>query len=466
MLELVPRLEDFVLEKMGETRLPGLSLALIQDGEVVYRRGFGFRDLEQGLPATPRTLFGIGSVTKSFTCLAIMQLQEKGLLSVDDPVDRYVPLEVRPGGEVIRLRHLMSHSSGIPALAYAEATIRHRQGSSDRWLPLGGYEDMLRFVNGAGGWTQGRPGERWFYLNEGYVLLGSVIERVSGQPYQDYIRDRILTPLGMMRSYFGRADVEGDGDAATPYLITKDKTHLRGQYLYGRVTSDGGLVSNVEDMASYVMMYLSGGMGPNGRLVEADSLRAMQTPVVPLPLRRGEHRASPPTGYYGYGLSIYPDFFGHTLVGHGGSVLVSTAYMAFVPERGIGTVMLANGSGYPMQHFAYCAIALMLGEDPWRVPGLRVERLLDRLAGTYETYQKTFGASVRRAGDFLVLEIRDRHTEQLVPMWLSSSGEGAAIFHTHAGGQCLPVEFRLTQGGVDLLFERYLFRKTAENRGA
>ncbi|MDQ7844596.1 MAG: serine hydrolase domain-containing protein, partial [Armatimonadota bacterium] len=141
-------LEQFIQEKMAETHLPGLSIALVERGETVYARGFGFRDGERGLPATPRTLYGIGSVTKSFTCLAIMQLQERGKLRVDDPVDRYLPLRVKPFGRPITLHHFMTHSSGIPALAYAEAVIRHAAGASDTYLPIASDEDMLTFVNG------------------------------------------------------------------------------------------------------------------------------------------------------------------------------------------------------------------------------------------------------------------------------------------------------------------------------
>jgi len=459
-LGFIPALEDFILEKLGETRLPSVSLALLREGKVIYGRGLGLREIAHGRPATPRTLYGIGSVTKSFTCLAIMQLQEQGQLSVDDACDRYLPLEIRPGGEPIRLRHFMAHTSGIPALASSEAAIRHAQGSSDRWLPLGGYDDMLRFVNGAGDWTIGSPGERWFYLNEGYALLGAVIEKVSGRTYQDYVRDQILTPLGMTRSFFAKAEVEGDDDVAVPYLITKDKQQLPGQYLYRRVTSHGGLISSVEDMAAYVTMYLSQGEGPGGRVVSAESLRAMQAPAIPVPFRRADAQGDAPGGYYGFGLSINPDFFGRTLVGHGGSVLVSTAHMAFIPETDMGVVLLANGSGYPLAYLAQYALALMLGEDPWEIPALRMERRLERLTGTYETYKGTFGANIRRAGDFLVLEIRDRHTEQIVPLTPETFTGEVATFRTLAGGQYLPVEFRLTTEGIDLLYERYRFRRS------
>ena len=308
-------LERFIQEKMAETHLPAVSIALVERGETVYQRGFGFRDSARGLPATPRTLYGIGSVTKSFTCLAIMQLQEQGKLRVDDRVDRYLPLEVRPWGQPILLGHFMTHSSGIPALAYAEAVIRHAAGAADKWLPMGSYDDMLTFVNGAGDWVQARPGERWFYLNEGYILLGAIIEKVSGQPYVEYVAEHILDPLGMSRSVFRKEQVDADPDAAVPYVITKDKTQLPSHYLYGRLSSDGGMISSVEDMARYVAMYLADGRGPQGRVISPESLRAMTTPYVALVPEVYPASERIPTGHAGYGLFVYPDFFGHTLIG-------------------------------------------------------------------------------------------------------------------------------------------------------
>lgn len=118
------KLENFIFEKMCETRLPSLSIAAIKGNEIIYSKAFGFKDVAQGLAATPATLYGIGSVTKSFTALAIMQLFEQGKLSLDDPIDKYMSFPIKPKGETIRITHFLSHTSGIPALAHAEATIR------------------------------------------------------------------------------------------------------------------------------------------------------------------------------------------------------------------------------------------------------------------------------------------------------------------------------------------------------
>lgn len=462
-------LERFVQEKMGDTKLPGLSLVLVRDGEVAFTRGFGFRDVERGLPVTPQTMFGIGSVTKSFTCLALLQLQERGLLDVEDPVDRYLPIALRPpGDEPIRLRHLMSHTSGLPALGYAELVIRRHVGATARWIPIGGIQDMLSFLGDAGSWFMTPPGERMFYLNEGYVLLGAVIEQVSGQPYPDYVRDHILRPMGMGRSAFRPTEVEGDPDVATPYVIDREKKQTRSSYLFEAIQADGGLISCAEDMAAYVAMFLANGRGPGGTpLLSPDLVRAMWHPRVPGPFRRPSPGGPEPSGFYGYGLMADPAFFGRTLVGHGGSVLVCTAYMGFVPEQGVGVALLANGAGYPLNQIGMFALATLLGEDPWAIPALRAERLLDALSGVYETYRGTMRATVTRRGDFVAVEMQESPQAQavlLIPDGLDPAGLDPEHprFVTLAGARSLPVEFTRRDGEVDMIYERYRMRRVGK----
>lgn len=452
-------LEAFIQEKMAQTHLPSVAIGLVEGDELVHARGFGHRDHERGLPATARTLYGIGSVTKSFTCLALMQLQEAGKLRVDDPVERYLPLRLRPAGRPLTLHHFMTHSSGIPALAYAEAVIRHAAGAADTYLPMASADDMLTFVNGAEAWVAASPGERWLYLNEGYVLLGAVIERVSGQRYQDYVQERILDPLGMRRTVFDRDRVEADPDVAVPYVVTKDKRQLPSRYLYGRLTSDGGLLSSIEDMSRYVRMYLAGGRAAGGRLVGEPALAAMLTGYVDLPAEVYPSDERRPVGRYGYGLSVYPEFFGHRLVSHSGNVLVSTAYMGFVPERAIGVIVLANGSGYPLAPIGEAALAVLLGEEPGSLHAIRTEQILEHLTGRYETYRGTYGATVTKTADFLMLTIEDRLLSQTVPLVpVALDGERARFF-TLAQGRRLWVEFTRRDGGVELSYERYTMRR-------
>jgi len=448
------RFARFIFEKMAETKLPGLSVAAVRGEEVVWKGAFGFRNLALGLPATPATLYGIGSVTKSFTALAIMQLAEQGKLSLDDPVEEYVPMKVRPGGEPIRIRHLMCHTSGIPALAYAEAVIREVTGAGENWLPIASYSDLLAFMADAGGWAIARPGERWFYLNEGYVLLGAIVERCSGLPYEEYVKRNVLVPLGMERSFFRKDEVENDPDAATPYVVTRDGERKPSTYPYGAISADGGLVSSVLDLARYIAMYLGWGEAGGVRLVSRGAVEEMETPQVTVPWQGpfGEEG-------YGYGLQILPDFFGRKLVGHGGSVLVATAYMGFIPEEGVGIALLANGSGYPLSQLGMYGLALMLGEDPEGLPFVQWDKALAELVGVYETYKGTLQAQVRRRGDLLSLEIRDKYTDLIVPLIPEALAGDVRRFYALQRGRRLPVEFRLRGGEIDLIYERYLLRK-------
>ena len=243
------QLESFIFEKIGESKLPGVAVALVKDDQVIWTKGFGFRDIERGLSATPHSLYGIGSITKSFTALAIMQLVERSLLSLEDPVEKYIPFPVKPHGELVRIWHLLTHTSGIPALAYAEAVIRGATRAGQTCLPISGYSDMLTFLREANEWVLDKPGARWFYLNEGYILLGMIIEVCSGIKYAEYISKSIFEPLGMKRSFFEKQDVESDPDNATPYVVTDDGQRRPSTYAYGSILSDGGIISNVLDLA-------------------------------------------------------------------------------------------------------------------------------------------------------------------------------------------------------------------------
>jgi CubicO group peptidase (beta-lactamase class C family) len=454
VVEKWAKLESFIFEKMAETKLPGLSAAAISGDKIVWERGLGFRDLASGLPATPHTLYGIGSITKSFTAIAILQLAEGGKLSLDDPVEKFLPISLRPSEEPILIRHLLSHSSGIPALGYAEAVIRAVTGAGGKSLPIATASDILTFMADAGEWTVARPGERWFYLNEGYVLLGAMVERCCGVPYEDYVREHILRPLGMERSFFRKEEVEGDPDAATPYVITREGERRPSTYPYGGIFADGGLISNAWDLSRYVAMYLNLGELQGTRVLSEESIKAMGTPCVQEPFQGpfGEEG-------YGLGLMIFPNFLGRKLLCHGGSVEVSTAWMGFVPEERVGIVLLANGSGYPMSQLGMYGLAILVGEAPDELPFARWERTLSELTGTYETYKGTMQAQVRRAGDFLMLELGDRYTELVVPLVPEGNEGNTVTFYTWQGRRKLPVEFLVREGRVELIYERYLLRR-------
>jgi len=453
------RLEAFIFEKMAETHLAGVSAAIVRDGQVIWSRGFGLRDVAHGLPATPDTLYGIASLTKSFTSAAILQLAEQGKLSLQDPVEKFIPeFTLRPGGESVRLEHFLSHTSGIPALAYMEAVIGHITGDTPTWLPISGASDLLTFFNGAEDWTVGKPGSAYHYLNEGFAMCGLVIERVSGQSYPDYIRDHILRPLGMARSAFDRATIEADPDAAVPYLHTSDGDRLPSTYAYGTIPADGGLISCAAELIRYVAMHLGNGTLDGVQILKPESLAEMYRPRAETMWRNADFGQP----VYGLGMGSVPNFLGRRLIQHGGNVGTATSHLAFVPGDGVGIVVMTNGSGYAMQNLAHYGLAEALGEDPEALPFVKRDRHMKALEGVYETFRGTMRVEVRFDGGMVSLTETTRYNVNTARAVLDSVDDQGGTFLLHDGPATLPITFRRDGDRVEMINERYLLRKVGK----
>ena len=442
------KFDELVFAKMSETKIPGVAASIIEGGEVVHSRGYGYKDVDGAVPATSRTLFGIGSITKSFIALSIAKLVEAGKMDFHDPVTKFLPLRQK-GFEGVEVHHLLSHTSGIPGLGSLEVLLFSAFGDYHHWLPISSPEDMMSFMSEIDDWIEAKPGEKFFYLNEGFVLLGSIVSKVSGKPWERFLKEEILTPLGMNRTFVQKTDVAADKDVATPYAVRGTKVRPT-PIPYGSDAA-GGIMSNVVDISSYVRMLINGGEFNGKRIVGKDSLDKMETPYAkgPVEYYGGDS--------YGYGLRIIPSFYGHKVVGHGGSVDVYTASMEYVRDQNSGVVLLANGTGYSLGVLAMSAIAVLEGEDPSRIASVRLEVLLKKLEGQYRAYKDTIYAEVRRNGSFLTLSGEDiGNNIVLVP---EGEEDGVARFFTLDAAARMEVTFRFNEHGVELLYERYRYRR-------
>lgn len=450
------KLQQFIFEKATETKLPSVTISLIKDRKVVWSGAAGYKNLETGAAATPETLYGIGSVTKSFTVMAVCMLAEQGKLALDDPIDKYVPFPVKPFGEPIRIWHLLSHSSGIPALGHAEGVIRAMTGNSSRWFPAAVSNDLLSFLDSAGDWVLAKPGERWFYLNEGYELVGAAIECVTGLPYIEFVRQNIVLPLGMARTFYRKEDVDKDLDVAVPYVHSDDGKPVPSTYPYGSVVAAGGMISSVMDMAKVISMHLNWGEYPGGRLVSKKSLQEMQTPRVPTAHKDG------PFGNFEYGLGFFllSNFLGRPLVDHSGSVHTATAYMGLIPEEKVGVMVMANSSGYSTRFIGQYGLAILLGQDPEELSFVKRDRLMSGLCGNYETFRGTTNIQIKRSGDFLMMVEAGKYSQATTILIPASLEEGKSIFYTLGNGYKVYAEFVQDRTGTSLVFERYAYRKT------
>ena len=440
--------DDLIFNKMSETKIPSAAVSVIEDGKVVHARGYGWKDTSGAYPATVHSLYGIGSITKSFVALAVGKLVESGKMDFHDPITKHLPLKQK-AFEGVEVHHLLSHTSGIPGLGSLEVVLFSAFREYHQWLPIASMEDLSSFMDEVDGWVSEKPGERLFYLNEGFVLLGEVVSRVSGKPWFDYLRAEVLLPLGMKRTFLDKKDITADPDVATPYAIRGAKI-TPTPLPYGS-TAAGGIMSNVFDLSRYVTMLIDGGEFEGKRIVSRETLDKMETPYARWPVENYGGDS------YGYGLQIIPDFHGHKVVRHGGSVDVYTADMEYVRDFRSGVVLLSNGTGYSMGLLGMSAVSLLVGADPGELRTVKHEALLKKLEGEYRTYKDTLFAEVKRMGSFLMLSGEDiGNNIVLVP----EGGEGGVSkFYTLEGAAKMGVTFRFDERGVELMFERYRYRR-------
>ena len=292
----------------------GSSLMLVRDGQIVARDNEGLRNLDTREPVTDDTIYHWASITKTFTGIAIMQLRDRGLLSLDDPVVKYVP-ELRsvhdPYGDVseIKIRHLMSHSAGFRAATWP-------WGGDKEWHPFEPttWEQLVAMMPYTE--VQFAPGSKYSYSNPGVIFLGRIIQFFSGDDYEVYVAKNILMPLGMHSTFFDRA----------PYYLLPNRSHSyfrddkglhegRFDFDTGITVSNGGLNSPFGDMAKYLAFLLGNEHRPEYDVVlKRSSLDEMWKPQIRA--MEGEGALGPDSHA---ALSFFLERYGNVdLIGHSG----------------------------------------------------------------------------------------------------------------------------------------------------
>ncbi len=321
------QLDREISDQMAAHDTPGLSLVITDRAKTVAVRCYGKRDLGANLDVTPDTVFEIGSVGKSFTAIALLQLQERGLVDLSAPVTDYLPwFTVRSDYQPITITHLLSHTGGIIG-----GSDMSYDGRFESWY--------LRETE-----VSGPPGERFHYSNVGYKTLGYLIEAITERAYGDVVRERILTPLGMDATVVPITNADRPKMAVGYRPLHDDRPRPKGAPLVPATwietaTADGCLASTPEDMARYLRMLLARGQGPSGPIMSEESYVAMTTPIASraFALRNVS---------YGLGMSLL-DVDGRQILGHGGGMIGYYCSLAYDPEAGLGAFAIVNGPGDP-----------------------------------------------------------------------------------------------------------------------
>lgn len=371
------RVAEFATLQMREGGTPGLALAITSRERLLHVATFGFANLQAQRPLTADTLFEIGSISKSFTAISLLQLREEGRFDPQAPITRYLPwFSVKSTFAPITGHHLLSHTSGLPRdRDDVPSSVYQAYGVRDREV---GYA----------------PGTHYAYSNVGFQVLGYALETIAKQPYADVIEARILKPLGMNATAARFTHATRPRLAVGYERLYDDRpSHIAHPLVPATwleyAAGDGSIVSTPADMAAYARMLLNRGAGPDGkRVLSEEGFKLLTQRATP----SGEH------SWYGYGMGT-SERKGRAIISHSGGMVGYSSMLALDPEAGIGAIVLVNGPGNPgtIAHFAVeAARAAVKGEAPPPLPERTDPALIDNAsdyAGTYASGNRTIKLS-------------------------------------------------------------------------
>jgi CubicO group peptidase (beta-lactamase class C family) len=355
---------DKLLQEHYKADGSGASVMVSQKGKVLYHKAFGMANLELDVPMRTDHIFRIGSVTKQFTAAAILQLMEQGKLSLQDDLTKFLP-DYPTQGKKITVEHLLTHTSGIAS--YTDMKEWDGQAQRKDFSPL---ELVDYFKNQP---MDFEPDAKWQYNNSGYILLGYIIEKVSGQTYAEYLSEHFFKPLGMKNSYYGdtkpliknRASGYSQGDDAGNFA-NAEFLSMTQPY------AAGSLLSTVEDLTIWTRALHS------GKVVKPESFKKAITPYI-LPDGTNPH--------YGYGLQM-SNLLGSPVVAHGGGIHGFLSDLMYLPKEEVCVAILTNCDCNPPGDLSPRIAALTIGKPFQPTPIVLDVKALDQYVGVYENEKK------------------------------------------------------------------------------
>ncbi len=333
----------------AKNHIPGVAFGLVADGQLIYADAFGFTDMDKKTPASVTSLFRIASMTKSFTAMAVLKLRDEGKLRLDDPAYTYIPemkglQYLTTDASPITIRNLLTHAAGFPEdNPWGDRQLEDTDSALTALVKQG-----INFSN--------VPGVAYEYSNLGFALLGHIVSKVSGKPYQQYITENILRPLGMKNTLW-------EYTQAPPQQLAHGYRWQNEQWVEQPLLHDGaygamgGLITSIEDFSKYIALHQTAWPptnDPEKGPVKRSSLREMQQPwnisVFNPAYQFPDGRTCATVSAYCYGLRWMKDCDGKVYVGHSGGLPGFGSEWKMMPEYGIGIVSFANltyaGTGF------------------------------------------------------------------------------------------------------------------------
>ena len=380
--EIQEKIDQYISAYVEMDQFSG-SVLVSKDGKILFKKSYGMANYELNVPNTTKTKFRLASLTKSFTAIAIMQLQEKGLLTVEDFLNKYIP-DFKNGGK-ITIHHLLTHTSGIPNFTVVE-------NFETRVTPYTLTEIINKFKDKSLEFT---PGEKFKYSNAGYYLLGYIIEQVSKKEYGSYIKQHILTPLKMSNSGYDYNEIIIK-NRASGYKMQNGEL-INADYIYMKnVHASGGLFSTVEDMFLFDQALYS------EKLLTKNSLNKIFTPF---------------KSNYGYGWGI-AEIHGKKFIGHNGNMDGFQTNISRFTDDNVCIIILNNFGHTQIGKISIDLASIIFGK-PYKIPKKRVEVKIDpeiliKYVGEYEL-KPNFIFTITKEEDMLFCQPTGQNKLKLVP---------------------------------------------------
>jgi CubicO group peptidase (beta-lactamase class C family) len=382
--DLARRFDEYMKACVDKDHFSG-SVLVSKGGETLFARGYGFANAELQVPNTTRTKFRLGSITKQFTAMAILILQERGKLKVEDPIGKHID-DAPKAWEGVTIHHLLTHTGGVHS--YTDDLVYRTK----MMMPETVKSMIARFRDKP---LDFRPGERFHYSNSGYFLLGAIIEKVSGKSYEAFLKEAIFDPLGMKDTGYDHHATLLPGRAAGYNLGTHGP--VNSEYLdMSQPYAAGSLYSTVEDLARWDRAL------NDGKLISKESYTKMYTSV---------------KNNYAYGWLV-TTAKGRKEIQHGGGINGFVTQILRYPEERVCVVVLCNVLPMNPGRVAQDLAKIAFGE-PYELPGTRKvakvdPKVYDAYAGRYELEPKVI-ATVARNGDRLMIEVTGQPRLEMFP---------------------------------------------------
>ncbi len=430
-------IEAKVDARRKELGIPGMSLVIVKDGQVIFMKGLGYKDFENKVAVTPDTQFAIGSATKAFTALSVLMTQDEGKLSLEDSPKKLLPYFKMYDPETdknITIRDLMCHSSGLNRTDLAMIT-----GKLNR-------SELIQVA------AQAKPTaklrEKFQYQNIMFAAAGELVTQAQKMPWEKFVPERIFAPLGMTNSNMSIKQMEKAKDFSLGYDYNFDtkETQKRPFREIGQVAPAGSINSSARDMAEWIKFVMNGGMANGKRLVSEKGYDEWLKTQMKMN----------PTGTVNYGLGwMLRMWNGLKVVEHGGNIDGFNSLVAMIPEKKLGFVMLTNVTGSSLGNDIMPIIWSNLIEQPKNEAVKLPLRTLQFMAGKYRLAAANMDMEVKIVGDDMFLSVPGQPDHKLVrtaPRQFKMEGapEGFAVKFTPEQGDATEMFLQQPQGNHTL----------------